>query len=143
MKIGWSEVIIIFIILSFTSGILRPAVRIAYKAFKEGYTGSGENSESAHKTSTSGSSPDHKNHDIPKKNARSSVEQEEQDPYATLNIQAAASRAEIIAAYRKLAQLYHPDKVAGLAPEYQEIAERKMKMINNAYKILRDKLPDQ
>ena len=35
--------------------------------------------------------------------------------------------------YKKLAQMYHPDKVAGLAPEYYEIAETKMKDINAAY----------
>ena len=29
--------------------------------------------------------------------------------------------------------MYHPDKVAGLAPEYYEIAETKMKDINAAY----------
>jgi preprotein translocase subunit Sec63 len=34
--------------------------------------------------------------------------------------------------------MYHPDKVAGLAPEYREIAEKKMKMINAAYRRLKD-----
>ena len=29
--------------------------------------------------------------------------------------------------------MYHPDKVAGLAPEYYAIAEQKMKDINAAY----------
>jgi DnaJ like chaperone protein len=40
---------------------------------------------------------------------------------------------EITAAFRKLAQMYHPDKVESLAPEYREIARRKMLEINVAY----------
>ncbi len=35
-----------------------------------------------------------------------------------------------------MAQMYHPDKVAGLAPEYQDIAEKRMKIINAAYELL-------
>ena len=44
-----------------------------------------------------------------------------------------ATKTEIVAAYRKKAQMYHPDKVAGLAPEFQELAEVRMKEINRAY----------
>jgi preprotein translocase subunit Sec63 len=32
--------------------------------------------------------------------------------------------------------MYHPDKVASLAPEYREIAERRMKEINAAFQEL-------
>jgi len=32
-----------------------------------------------------------------------------------------------------MAQQYHPDKVATLAPEFRELAERRMKEINTAY----------
>jgi DnaJ-domain-containing protein 1 len=45
----------------------------------------------------------------------------------------------MIAAYRRMVQMYHPDKVSGLAPEYAEIAERKMKEINAAYAQLKPK----
>jgi preprotein translocase subunit Sec63 len=38
-----------------------------------------------------------------------------------------------------MAQMYHPDKVASLAPEYREIAERRMKEINAAYIALKAK----
>jgi DnaJ domain len=38
-----------------------------------------------------------------------------------LGISDGASEAEISAAYRRLAQMYHPDKVAGLAPEFQAL----------------------
>jgi DnaJ-domain-containing protein 1 len=61
------------------------------------------------------------------------------DPYAILSIPRNATQDEVVAAYRKMAQMYHPDKVAGLAPEYHEIAESKMKDINAAYEQLRRK----
>lgn len=43
---------------------------------------------------------------------------------------------EISAAYRHLAQMYRPDKVVGLAPEFQVLADTRMKEINAAYEIL-------
>jgi DnaJ-class molecular chaperone len=64
--------------------------------------------------------------------------EEEQDPYKILNIGRNASRDELISAYRKLVKMYHPDMVAGLAPEYREIAERKMKNFNSAYRKLKE-----
>lgn len=47
-----------------------------------------------------------------------------------------ATESEISAAYRRLAQMYHPDKVAGMAPEFQALADTKMKEINAAYEVL-------
>ena len=38
-----------------------------------------------------------------------------------------------MAAYRKMARMYHPDRVEGLGPELKESAERRMKEINAAY----------
>jgi CspA family cold shock protein len=58
-------------------------------------------------------------------------------PHEILGVRLGAPLAEVTSAYRRLAILYHPDKVAGLAPEYQEIAERKMKEINAAYEELK------
>jgi len=54
-----------------------------------------------------------------------------------LGVDERASSDEITAAYRRLAQLYHPDKVAGLAPEFQIIAETRMKELNAAYELLK------
>jgi len=54
-----------------------------------------------------------------------------------LGLSATASPAEISAAYRHLAQMYHPDKVAGLAPEFQALADKRMKEINGAYELLK------
>jgi DnaJ-class molecular chaperone len=50
-----------------------------------------------------------------------------------------ASDAEVSAAYRRLAQMYHPDKVAGLATEFQALADKRMKEINAAYETLKRK----
>lgn len=60
-----------------------------------------------------------------------------QSPWEVLHISPGASADEIAAAYRKIAQLYHPDKVAGLGAELRELAEQKMKEINAAYESLR------
>ena len=60
-------------------------------------------------------------------------------PYEILGIGVSASREEIRIAYRKMASLYHPDKVAHLAPEFREMADRKMKEINTAYGSIKSK----
>ena len=54
-------------------------------------------------------------------------------PYRVLGVDPAASEAEIDAAYRRLMSQYHPDKVAGAAPELRAAAERKAAEINAAY----------
>jgi preprotein translocase subunit Sec63 len=38
-----------------------------------------------------------------------------------------------------MASLYHPDKVAHLAPEFRDMADRKMKEINSAYGSIKSK----
>jgi hypothetical protein len=48
-----------------------------------------------------------------------------------------ATADEISVAYRRLAQMYQPDKVAGLAPEFQMLADQRMKEINVAYESLK------
>jgi DnaJ-domain-containing protein 1 len=55
------------------------------------------------------------------------------DPWQVLGIELGASQQEIKTAQRRLAAQYHPDKVAHLAPEFRELAERRMKEINAAY----------
>jgi hypothetical protein len=57
-------------------------------------------------------------------------------PHQVLNLSHDAGRDEITAAYRQMAKLYHPDKVATLAPEFKELAEMRMKEINAAYQQL-------
>ena len=52
-------------------------------------------------------------------------------------MRAGAGMDEISAAFRRAAQMYHPDKVATLGPEFRELAERRMKEINAAYEELK------
>jgi hypothetical protein len=53
--------------------------------------------------------------------------------YTTLGVRKGASMSEVIAAYKQLARVHHPDKVAPLEPEERELSERRMKEINAAY----------
>ncbi len=47
---------------------------------------------------------------------------------------------EVTASYRRLATMYHPDKVAGLGREFQILADQKMKELNAAYALLKTRL---
>ena len=58
-------------------------------------------------------------------------------PWDVLGVPIGASEDEITAAYRRMAQMYHPDKVATLGPELKELADRRMKEINAAYDALK------
>lgn len=68
--------------------------------------------------------------------APSSGRQETKTPYDILDIPIDADVESIKLAYRRMVKLYHPDKVATLAPEFRELAEMRMKEINAAYKDL-------
>ena len=48
-----------------------------------------------------------------------------------------ATQEEIKAAYREMISKYHPDKVAHLGEEFQEIAKARAKAINQAYETLK------
>ena len=61
-------------------------------------------------------------------------------PYEILGVNSGASIQEITKAYRKLARENHPDRVYGLAEEFTELAEHRMKLINAAYEELKQKL---
>src|SRR5829696_7535284 len=54
-----------------------------------------------------------------------------------LGVSKGAGIEEISAAYRRLAQTHHPDKVANLEPEVREYSEQRMKEINAAYSELK------
>ena len=53
--------------------------------------------------------------------------------HETLGVDRDASHEDIVAAYRRMIGQYHPDKVATLAPEVRELAERRSVAINAAY----------
>jgi DnaJ like chaperone protein len=58
------------------------------------------------------------------------------DPYAVLGIDRDASLEDIRAAYRRQIVTCHPDKVAHLGEEFQEVAKNKTQEINRAYEAL-------
>jgi preprotein translocase subunit Sec63 len=55
------------------------------------------------------------------------------DPYAVLGLACGASPEEIARAYHAQMKLYHPDRVADLGRELQELAHRKALDIQRAY----------
>lgn len=63
------------------------------------------------------------------------------DPYAILGVAPGASEEAIKAAYRRLAAQYHPDKVQHLGREFQELAERRFREIQQAYDELTRRQP--
>ena len=63
------------------------------------------------------------------------------DPYALLEISRGARPEEIKAAYKRAVGRYHPDKVAHLGPEFQELAHRKLLAIQDAYAELQRRHP--
>ena len=58
------------------------------------------------------------------------------DPYEILDVSRNATPEEIKSAYRKKAQRYHPDRVAHLGDEFQQLAKQKFQEIQEAYEIL-------
>ncbi len=56
--------------------------------------------------------------------------------YDILGVPRTASKDEIKRTYRKLAQDYHPDKLAGIPPAVAKLAEEKFKDVQEAYEIL-------
>jgi DnaJ like chaperone protein len=65
-----------------------------------------------------------------------------QSAYEILGLKESASQEDIVKSYKKMSVMYHPNKVAHLAPEFRDLAERRMKEINNAYDQLKRKTTD-
>jgi DnaJ-class molecular chaperone len=61
------------------------------------------------------------------------------DPYALLEVSPRASPDEVKSAYKRAVTRYHPDKVAHLGKEFQELAHKKLLAIQRAYEILQSK----
>ena len=55
------------------------------------------------------------------------------DPYAVLGVRAGVTPDELTRAYRDQMKKYHPDRVAGLPSEFQELAHQKAIEIQRAY----------
>jgi len=61
------------------------------------------------------------------------------DPYTILGLSPGASAEDIRKAYHRLANQYHPDKVTHLGEEFQKLAEKRFKEIQQAYQDLAGK----
>ena len=55
------------------------------------------------------------------------------DPHAVLGVAAGATPDELARAYREQMKRYHPDRVADMPHEFQELAHRKAIEIQRAY----------
>jgi DnaJ-domain-containing protein 1 len=135
MQIGSTELLIILIVVIVAYGFYKArqsssARSSSYRADQQAKNGQAGNGNPPGGSAWS---------DDPWKQAGARRASNTQDPYIVLNVPRNATQTEISAAYKKLAQMYHPDKVAGLAPEYYAIAEQKMKDINAAYEQIRNK----
>jgi DnaJ-class molecular chaperone len=59
------------------------------------------------------------------------------DPYTVLALESDATYEEAKAAYRRLAEIFHPDRFADARPDIQAEAERQMKDLNQAWRTVR------
>lgn len=65
--------------------------------------------------------------------ARAKREDEGPDPYKVLGLTSLASREEVVAAYRALAQRYHPDRHTDSSESTRREAEQRMRELNQAF----------
>ena len=63
------------------------------------------------------------------------------NPYQALGVPRTASLPEITAAYRTMAQIFHPDRYAEAPEPVRLEAERRMKELNDAYDFVRTATP--
>lgn len=61
------------------------------------------------------------------------------DPYTVLGVAQDAPFDDVRAAYQKLVQENHPDKVTDMSAEIRDLAERRTKEINAAYNELKQR----
>lgn len=72
-------------------------------------------------------------HQQSQSNGRESFDKPHRTPYEILGLPHDADQQQIRKAYRDLANQYHPDKVAHLGEEFQNMAEERFKEIQEAY----------
>lgn len=84
-----------------------------------------------------GQSPGGPESGMPGHDSSSDASRPDLNPHAILGISPGASQDEIQSAYRARMREYHPDKVAHLGEELQELAHRRSIDIQQAYQRLR------
>lgn len=62
------------------------------------------------------------------------AEAQEKQWFEVLNVSRYSSAEEVRSAYRIAIAMYHPDKVASLAPEFRSLANIRSQELNAAYK---------
>lgn len=75
--------------------------------------------------------PSDENRNFGNENVRTA--KSKKDPYRVLNIDRGSSELEIKRAYKEMLSKYHPDKVAHLGKELQDLAHEKVIEITEAY----------
>jgi len=70
---------------------------------------------------------------LPARDAARHVPRRGWDPYAVLGVTSGASADELARAYREQMKRYHPDRVADMPREFQELAHQKAIEIQRAY----------
>ena len=69
----------------------------------------------------------------PRREQAAKFSEEDNAWWTVLEVSPDASANDIRRSYLRKMQRYHPDRVAGLAPEVRELAERRSKTLNAAY----------
>jgi preprotein translocase subunit Sec63 len=64
------------------------------------------------------------------------------DPYEILGVPRNATEDQIRTSYKRMMAMYHPDKVAHLGPELQEVAQLKARELNRAYELLMNQVSE-
>jgi hypothetical protein len=90
-------------------------------------------------SSRMGSEQNSRFYDEARENTNKQGPSEYQDPHEVLGIGKDASQEEIKRAYRRLANKYHPDKLAHLGEDFRKLAEARFKQIQRSYRELIDK----
>ncbi|MFO7749979.1 MAG: DnaJ domain-containing protein [Desulfobacteraceae bacterium] len=103
-----------------------------FSRWKTQQTSNTKNSNSGNKTSNGKG----RRSDNQKAHSASAASSFPKTPEEVLGVRKGASREEIQAAYRKAVKAYHPDRVANLGPELQELANEKFLEIKTAYDTL-------
>jgi hypothetical protein len=101
------------------------------------YRGSGQGADPRQQTGSStgqsGASTNNQADSTADAKTSQSQQKPKQAPHEILEIKKTATREEIQAAYRTMVKQYHPDRVAHLGKELQELANHKFIEIKEAY----------